>query len=104
MKTNNVAHQKSTLFKAKKTVKDAKKPVLRPIVWQVDAYERLSTESRVRAQPRKIFINNPIPDHERLPSTAISGLGLELYIYKDCGRKDHTLSCRDEYECCEEEG
>lgn len=45
------AYAKASLLKAKNTVNDAKKPVFRPIVWHVEAYERQSCESRVRAQP-----------------------------------------------------
>jgi len=35
-------YAKASLLKARNTVNDAKKPVFRPIVWQVEAYERQS--------------------------------------------------------------
>ena len=42
----------ASLFSARKTVKEAKYPVFRPIVWHVDAYERFSSERRVSAHPK----------------------------------------------------
>jgi hypothetical protein len=44
-------HVNSTLLKARKTVKEAKKPEFKPIVWQVDAYDRFSGDRSVSAQP-----------------------------------------------------
>jgi hypothetical protein len=35
-------YAKASLLNARKTVKEAKKPVLSPIVWHVEAYERQS--------------------------------------------------------------
>lgn len=43
--------ENSTLLKARKTVKLRALPMPIPIVWAVDAYERLGWERRVRAQP-----------------------------------------------------
>lgn len=44
-------YAKASLLKARNTVNDAKNPVFRPMVWQVDAYDRQSCERRVKAQP-----------------------------------------------------
>lgn len=46
-----MTHVKASLLKARNTVKEAKNPVFKPIVWQVDAYDKLSCERRVRAHP-----------------------------------------------------
>jgi hypothetical protein len=46
-------YAKASLLNARKTVKEAKNPVLSPIVWHVDAYERQSWDRRVSAQPVK---------------------------------------------------
>jgi hypothetical protein len=37
-----ITYVKASLLKARNTVKDAKNPVFKPIVWHVDAYDKLS--------------------------------------------------------------
>jgi len=46
----------ASLLKAKNTVKDAKKPVFKPIVWQVDAYDKQSWDKSVNAQPDIVLV------------------------------------------------
>jgi hypothetical protein len=45
----------SGLLKAKNIVNDEKNPVFKPIVWHVEAYDKLGSERRVRAQPSTTF-------------------------------------------------
>lgn len=42
---------KSGELNARNTVNERNCPAVRPTVWAVEAYERFSTESKVRAQP-----------------------------------------------------
>ena len=56
--TGTGTYEKDSLFNARNTVKEAKYPVFRPIVWQVLAYDRLSCDSKVRAQPAQRGISH----------------------------------------------
>ena len=47
----DLTYENASLLRARNTVKDAKKPVFKPIVWQVDAKDRFSGDKRVKAQP-----------------------------------------------------
>lgn len=47
----NLTYQNVSLLSARNTVKDAKKPVFKPTVWQVDAKDRFSWDKSVKAQP-----------------------------------------------------
>jgi hypothetical protein len=55
--------QNVSLLNARKTVKDAKKPVFNPMVWQVDAYERQSWDKSVRAQPSTAISEGTIGEY-----------------------------------------
>ena len=48
---NPSTYENDALFRARNTVKEAKYPVFRPMVWHVLAYDRFSCDKGVKAQP-----------------------------------------------------
>jgi hypothetical protein len=70
-----MTHAKASLLKAKNTVNDAKKPVFKPIVWHVEAYDRQSCESSVSAQPSTAMSVRQISVVSRMNSPGLQTLG-----------------------------
>ena len=50
-----IAYANSSLLNARNIVNEEKNPVWSPIVWQVDAYDKQSCDSSVKAQPEARF-------------------------------------------------
>jgi hypothetical protein len=65
-------HEKSTLLKARNTVKLEAVPIPNPMVCAVEAYERFGAESSVRAHPARHVSDQANISDLYIPSTAIS--------------------------------